>query len=207
MSIVISLCSLALLTTVLVVLCINKRRFSSKTMAWAGITIATSFALSFIKFSPVQYGGSVTLFSMLPLCIFSYVFGFFPALLVGLIYGVLQFIQSPYIFTPLTVILDFLLAFSSVSLASISKKISSGKYSLLLGVIFVYAVRFIFHFFSGVIYFYGGGIWANLPSDNAFIYSLLYQAVYLIPDLIICLTGAFIAVKTKLITAIEKTAN
>ena len=59
------------------------------------------------------------------------------------------------------------------------------KYTPILGLAFVYLFRFLFHFLSGLIYFDNGGIWANLPQDNAFVYSFLYQIVYLVPDFVI----------------------
>ncbi len=178
--------SLIALIVILVCIIIFRKDLTTKTLAYSGLTIAASFALSFVKFSPVTYGGSVTLASMLPICIFAYVFGLGPALLTGLIYGLLQFIQSPYIFSYATFLLDFLLAFSSISMMAVAKMIfKDKKYTPVIGLGFVYLFRFLFHFLSGMIYFVNGGIWANLPQDNAFIYSFLYQIVYLVPDFII----------------------
>ena len=189
--------SLVALLAVLVVISIYKKNITTKMLAYAGLTIATSYTLSFIKVSPVTYGGSITLASMLPICIFAYAFGFAPSLLVGLVYGTLQFMQSPYIFTYLTVLLDFLLAFTSICLMAVAKKVfKDKKYTPIIGICLVFLVRFIFHFMSGIIYFENGGIWANLPQDNAFIYSFLYQITYLLPDLLICLAVLFPLIKT-----------
>lgn len=179
----VSVISLIALIVILACIIIFRKDLTTKTLAFSGLTIAASFALSYLKFSPVTYGGSVTLASMLPICIFAYVFGLAPALLTGLIYGLLQFIQNPYIFNYATFFLDFLLAFSSISMMSVSKMIfKDKKYTPIIGLSFVYLVRFLFHFLSGLIYFDNGGIWANLPQDNAFIYSFLYQITYLAPD-------------------------
>ena len=178
--------SLVLLALILVVISFKNNQFTTKCIVYAGLTIATSFALSYVKVSPVLYGGSITLCSMLPICVFSYAFGFVPALLTGLIYGLLQFIQNPYIFTYSTILLDFLLAFSSIALMPLGKLlVKNEKWQVILGILLVYLARFTFHFLSGLIYFDNGGIWANLPQDNAFIYSFLYNVVYLIPDLIL----------------------
>ncbi len=180
----VSFVSLIVLIAILVVISVFKKNLTTKTLAFAGLTIATSFTLSFLKVSPVTYGGSITLASMLPICIFAYVFGLVPSLLVGLIYGLLQFIQNPYIFSYATFLLDFLLAFSSIALMPIIKSIfKDKKYTPVVAICFVFLFRFIFHFMSGLIYFDNGGIWANLPQDNAFIYSFLYQITYLLPDL------------------------
>lgn len=180
--------ALIALVVVLALISIFRKSLTTKTLAYAGLTIAASFALSFIKVSPVTYGGSITLASMLPISIFAYAFGFIPALLVGLIYGILQFIQSPYIFTYSTLLLDFLLAFPSICLMAVSRKVfKDNKWTPIIGITLVFAFRFLCHFGSGLIYFENGGIWANLPKDNAFIYSFLYQITYLLPDLIICI--------------------
>ena len=179
--------AIVVLIAILVIISLNKKKFNTKCIAFAGLTIAASFALSYLKFSPVTYGGSITIASMVPICIFAYMFGFAPALLCGLIYGLLQFIQGGmYVFTYATFLLDFLLAFTSISLMAVAKKIrKDSKYAPVLGICLVYLARFLFHFMSGLIYFENGGIWASLPQDNAFIYSFLYQITYLGPDLII----------------------
>ncbi len=178
--------SLIVLILILVLLCSLRKKLTTKTLAYAGLTIATSFTLSFLKVSPVTYGGSITLASMLAICIFAYVFGLIPSLLVGLIYGFLQFIQNPYIFSYATFLLDFLLAFSSIALMPIIKKLfGDKKWTPVIAICFVFVFRFAFHFMSGLIYFDNGGIWANLPKDNAFIYSFLYQITYLLPDLLV----------------------
>lgn len=43
-------------------------------------------------------GGSITLASMLPLMVYSYMFGARKGVFAGLIYGVLQFIQNPQVY-------------------------------------------------------------------------------------------------------------
>ena len=191
--------AIVILIAILVIISLNKKKFNTKCIAFAGLTIAASFGLSYLKFSPVTYGGSVTLASMVPIAIFAYMFGFAPALLCGLIYGLLQFIQGGmYVFTYATFLLDFLLAFTSISLMAVAKKVKKdSKYAPVLGICLVYLARFLFHFASGLIYFENGGIWASLPQDNAFIYSFLYQITYLGPDLIISGIVIYILCATK----------
>lgn len=190
--------AIIVLIGILVVVSLNKKKFNTKCIAFAGITIATSFVLSYLKFSPVTYGGSVTIASLVPICIFAYMFGFAPALLCGMIYGLLQFVQAGmYVFTPLTFLLDYLLAFSAIALMALAKKMTkNSKYAPVVGICLVYLIRFIFHFMSGLIYFENGGIWANLPQDNAFIYSFLYQITYLGPDLIIASIATYLLCAT-----------
>ena len=171
-----------------VALSIGKNKMRTIDIVYAGVALAASFVLSYLKIAPVPNGGSVTLASMLPVILYAYYFGFVRGLFVGLIYGLLQFLQAPYILTPATFALDYLLAFASISVMGLARKFTgkSNAFVLFIGVTFVYAVRFLFHFASGIIYFDMNAIWAELPADNAAVYSLLYQTVYLVPDWVIC---------------------
>jgi len=97
----------------------EKRQFDTKRLAFAGICVAMSFVLALIKVKPVQYGGSITLASFVPILIYAYVYGVADGCMVGLIHGLLNFIESPYILTPATFVLDYLLAFVGVGLMGI----------------------------------------------------------------------------------------
>ena len=207
--ITISIIVAVVLVLILVAFSFRKKTFETKTLVFAGLTIATSFVLSYIKVRPVTYGGSITLCSMLAICIFAYSFGFLPALFVGVIYGILQFFEGgAYIFNYATFFLDFIFAFSSIVMMPLARKLFKGDKAFIIGLSLTFLLRFIFHFISGILYFENGGIWANLPQDNAFIYSLLYQVTYLVPDYLICLIVSLILNKTKtlnkLVCLIEK---
>ena len=86
-------------------------KFDSRSVAFGAICVAMSFALSYVRLFRLPQGGSVTLASLLPLMIFSYIFGVKKGLFVGLIYGVLQAIQDPYIIHPMQFLLDYPIAF------------------------------------------------------------------------------------------------
>lgn len=183
----ISLAAVFVLLAVIAAICFKgKRRYDAKHIAAAGLTLALSFALSYAKVSPVQYGGSITLASFVPVLIYAYVYGVADGLLAGLIFGLLNFISGPYILTPMTFILDYLLAFASIGFMGIAKKFTKTQWvNVLLGTIGVYAIRFIFHLVSGVIYFAEDAIWVELPgwaTSNAFVYSFIYQCVYIPAD-------------------------
>ena len=72
-----------------------------------------------------------------------------------------------------------------------------------LGTTLSILARFVMHFISGILYFNLGSIWTNLPANSAVGYSLLYQTVYLVPDLIICLAVMLILYKTKVLERIK----
>ena len=111
-----------LLGVIVLIACLRKKGFDAKRLAFAGICVSMSFTLAIIKFSPVQYGGSITLASFVPILIYAYVYGLADGLLVGLIHGLLNFIEDPYILTPATFIFDYLLAFVGVGLMGLFGK-------------------------------------------------------------------------------------
>lgn len=195
----VSIGAIAILILILAAACIRGKRFSTNEIAYAGVCLATSFALSFIKFSPVQYGGSITLCSFVPLLIYAYKFGPIKGTLAGLILGLFNFISDPFILTPLTFVLDYLLAFASIGLMGFAGMINkfSTTTRVVLGTVIVYVARFIFHLVSGFIYFAQDAIWVNLPQTNMFIYSFIYQCVYLPADCALCALALFALCKTK----------
>ncbi len=211
---IISAAACVLLLAVIALLCLkNKKaggRYETKHIAFAGVTLASSFVLSYLKVSPVLYGGSITLASFVPLLLYTYIYGASEGLLVGLIFGLLNFISGPYILTPMTFILDYLLAFASIAVIGFFGKgklaDKSPVLAFTLGCIAVYATRFLFHLFSGFIYFSQGAIWVDFPAwavSNAFIYSFIYQCIYLPADCFIaCAVGALL-VKTGILQRLE----
>lgn len=201
--------SIALIVILLIAVgvMLARKKLATQDIAYAGVAISISFVLSFLKVTPVLYGGSITLASLAPLLIYAYYFGFAKALVCGLIYGLLQFIQDPYILTPATFTLDYLLAFASVSVMGLFSKASLNAKTVTLGTTLSILCRFVMHFISGILYFNHGSIWVNLPANSAVTYSLLYQTVYLIPDLVICLAVMLVLLKTRVLEQIKPRAK
>ena len=201
--------SIALIVILLIAVSVMlaRKKLATQDIAYAGVAISMSFVLSFLKVTPVRYGGSITLASFAPLLIYAYYFGFAKALVCGLIYGLLQFIQDPYILTPATFTLDYLLAFASVSVMGLFSKASLNAKTVTLGTTLSILCRFVMHFISGILYFNHGSIWVNLPANSAVSYSLLYQTVYLIPDLVICLAVMLVLLKTRVLEQIKPRAK
>ena len=169
------------------------KKFDAKQIAFAGICVAMSFTLAVLKFSPVQYGGSITLASFVPIMIYAYVYGVTDGLLVGLIHGLLNFIEDPYILTPATLVFDYLLAFMSVGVMGFFGKMQrkeKGCMPLVLGAICVFVLRFTSHLISGMIFFSQNAVWVDFPAwatSNAFVYSFIYQCVYVPADAVIAI--------------------
>jgi thiamine transporter len=121
---------------------------------------------------------------------------------VGLIHGLLNFIESPYILTPATFILDYLLAFASIGIMGFFGKMQRKEKTalpLILGCISVFSVRFLSHLLSGMIFFLQDAVWVSLPNwamSNAFVYSLIYQCVYIPADAFIATMVLLFLAKT-----------
>lgn len=185
---VISIITVAASIIALIVICSLKDKFDTKKLVYSAIAVALSFVLSFIKVKVGAEGGSVTLMSVVPIFLYSYFFGPIYGLFIGIIYGLLQFIQSPYIFTWATFFLDYALAYGSIFLASVFKKLfKTDTSAVILGMCSVYLLRLAFATMSGIMYFNAGWISSGYPTSSAFIYSLCYNAAYLLPDMIVCL--------------------
>lgn len=159
-----------LLFGVIALLCIKGRKqYDAKKLAFAGVTLGLSFVLSLFKVSPVPNGGSVTAASFVPVLIYTYVYGVSEGLLVGIAMGLFNFATSPYILTPMTFVLDYLLAFASIGVMGIAKKFTKKTtFNVVLGTVAVYVVRFVFHLFSGIIYFAQDAVWMELPGQGTF---------------------------------------
>ena len=148
--------------------------------------------------SPIEYGGSITLASFVPIMIYAYVYGPIKGFIVGLIHGLLNFIEDPYILTPATLIFDYLLAFMSVGVMGFFGKMhrkERGVLPIVLGAVCVFTLRFVSHLCSGIIFFMQDAVWVTLPewaTANAFTYSFIYQCIYVPADAIIA-TGVLIA--------------
>lgn len=179
----------ALLALIALIGRFGKTRSSAKEVAFAGICVAMSFTLAVLK-APIfaQTGGSVTLASFAPIMIYAYVFGPTKGFVVGLIHGLLNFIEDPYILSPATFVFDYLLAFMSVGVMGFFGKLprkERGVLPIVLGAVCVFSIRFISHLLSGMIFFDAFGASAGFPawaSTNAFIYSLIYQCTYIPAD-------------------------
>lgn len=165
----------------------DKRGFDTKSITYASICIAMSFALSYLRIVEMPQGGAITIASLLPLMIYAYAFGAKKGVLAGCIYGILQAVQDPYILHPAQFILDFPAPFACIGLTGIfSSAKNFDKYPQIkfaLGAITAGAGRFIMHFISGIFAF---GTFAP-ENQPVILYSLSYQALYVLPDLLICI--------------------
>lgn len=178
---------------------LNSKKNKLKILTECAIMIALSSILSMIKLYELPYGGSVTAASMLPMLLISYRHGFRTGLGASIVYGMIQPLLSLGAFSYVTtwqsiiavIFLDYIFAFSVMSLFGIfkSKKRSDVK-AFILGSAFVCFLRYLLHVLSGAT------VWAgiSIPTKAAIIYSISYNATYMLPEAIVLITvSAYIA--------------
>lgn len=160
-----------------------------KIITESALTLSLCAVLNCITIFKMPYGGSVTLGHTAPLILFAFKNGAKSGAFAGLIYGFFQMLISFHVppsknFTTFvfTILLDYLIPYVLVGLVPFCKRlIKSRKKSIVVGAIFLNVVRFSSSVISGVLIWneyviQGLGIW---------IYSLLYNASYMIPETVI----------------------
>ena len=174
----------------------NKKPFNTRCIAMAGITIAMSFGLSYIKLWEMPQGGSITLFSLLPIMIFSYIYGTKKGLFVCFVYGILQAIQDPWIIHPAQFLLDYPVAFATIGLSGMFANVKAfekmPQIACLLGGIVASSLRFLSHVLSGVFAFastYAGDL-------DSWLYSLGYNS-FVFVDIAIVLVAVVLVFSSK----------
>lgn len=143
-------------------------------------------------------GGSITLFSMLPLTLLGYRHGVRWGVLCGAAYGLLDMMTgftgaggSAWVVIGAAVI-DYLLAYGAMGLGGVFRhSIKSQTIGYTAGSALAVLVRFACHFVSGFL------VWGSLVSDGfgAIAYSFTYNIAYMGPEMITTILGALVLSK------------
>ncbi len=154
-------------------------------MCVTAILLALATVLSILKPFSLPFGGSVTLLSMLPIVMIALMYGTRWGIVSAFIYSLIQlgldlgsvlsWGLTPYALIG-TIVLDYLLAFTLLGLAGMFKQ--KGIVGIASGVILVLVFRFLMHFISGVV------IFDTFTNADAWIYSLTYNASYMVPEFV-----------------------
>lgn len=162
-----------------------KKNLDIRMIVEGGIMIALAIVLTQFKLYKAPQGGSVTAGSMVPLMLFAIRWGIGPGIGVGVVYGLLHFIMDPFFLNLPQFLFDYIIPYGSMGIAGISSNlVKKGKSNAYIAVVIsstlAVLMRMVSHVLSGVIFFseYAG-------SQNPWIYSIGYNAGYLIPELII----------------------
>jgi len=166
---------LLFITLVFIKKCNAQKKVTVSQLACCAVAIALGTILSHIKLFHFPTGGSITLLSMLAVCLPGYWFGIGAGIMTGIAYGILQMLIDPYILFPAQLIVDYLLAFGALGLSGL---FCGKKNGLIWGYITGVLGRYIFAVISGSIFFgiYAWEGWAPLP------YSLIYNGIYIFSE-------------------------
>lgn len=181
-------------------------------MVVTAMLIGLATVLSFVKLFEAPMGGSVTLLSMLPLCLISIRYGVRWGGFACCIHALLQLLLdggalarsgiSAAAFVG-SVVFDYLLAFGVLGLAGIlcyrpveneprsHKKSVKNDCRAFVGVMLAVFLRFLCHTISGCIFF-SEWCWEGW---NVVVYSICYNGAYMLPECIFTSCGAWVMLR------------
>lgn len=161
------------------------------------VLIALASVLSLAKIYTLPLEGSVTLFSMLPICMIAFMYGTKWALGCSFIYSLIQLaldlgVVLSWGLTPISLIgaflFDYIIPFTGLGLAGVFRGKNMGQWGIYLGTTLAMTLRFISHLVSGTIIF---DAWMPEGWSNPFIYSVCYNGSFMLPELILTCIGIF----------------
>lgn len=169
------------------------KKQKNRRLAESALMLALSVILSELAVFSLPFGGSVTLFSQVPVILVSYRYGVKWGLTTGIALSVIQLIFGLQNFSYVSGVVaflilglcDYIIAFSALGLGGMFKyKLKNDVLAISLGGIVVSVIRFICHFISGAT------IWKEYAGDlPVFEYSFKYNGSYMLPELIITVVG------------------
>lgn len=161
------------------------------------VLVALSVVLSLIKVWQMPLGGAITLVSMLPVCVASLrhglKWGFLASglyALVQLFFGITMDGLLGWGLTPAMLIgcmlFDYVIAFAVLGIAGVFR--GKGQSGAIAGIVLAMVLRFVSHFLSGYVIFTNLEQWelfGNLFEGAPAMYSICYNGLYMLPELII----------------------
>lgn len=179
-----------------------KKRMSTKQLVFCAAAMALAFITSYIKIWNMPWGGSVTLCSMLFIVLAANWYGAGTGIFVGLAYGILQFIQEPYVLSFFQVCCDYILAFAALGVAGFFAK---SRHGLLKGYIAAVFARGVFHTLGGYLY------WMDympdgFPRSLRSIYPIAYNYSYLLVEAVLTIIIISIPTVSKGLNRVKQTA-
>ncbi|HJD40352.1 MAG TPA: energy-coupled thiamine transporter ThiT [Candidatus Blautia stercoripullorum] len=180
----------------------EKKKMGTRQLVFCAMAMALAFITSYLKLFNMPWGGSVTLCSMLFIVLVANWYGPKTGVLVGLAYGILQFIQEPYVLSFFQVCCDYILAFAALGVAGFFAK---SKHGLLKGYIAAVVARGAFHALGGYLY------WMDYMPDNfpkalTSVYPIVYNYSYLLAEGIITVIIISIPAVSKALNRVKQTA-
>lgn len=172
---------------------------NTRTLVEGAVMIALAAVLSYIRIIKLPWGGSVTLLSMLPIIVFGIKYGVKNGLFAAFVFSLVQLGQgiadglfgwglSPVMLIS-CIFLDYIGAYTIIGIGGIFR--NKGLSGWMGGTTLAVVLRFAFHFLSGVVIWHStGNLWEGFVTDNEWLYSLVYNGAYMLPELIFTTAGA-----------------
>lgn len=171
------------------------------TLVEGAVMVALATVLSFIKIIHLPWGGSITLLSMLPIVVFSIKRGIGHGLAASFAFSLIQFGQGcteglfGWGLTPVALVacifIDYIFAFTVLGFAGMFRK--HGMPGMIGGTVLAMVLRLACHYTSGVLIFGSfGELWNGLTVNEPWLYSLLYNGAYMLPEIVFTTVGVII---------------
>ena len=177
----------------------KKAKLTTKQLVFSAVAMALAMVCSMIKFADLPMGGSVTLFSMLFIVLIGYWYGPYVGIMTAVAYGLLQFVTEPIFYTIPQMLIDYPCAFGALGLSGF---FAGKKHGLQIGYLAGVIGRYVFAVISGVVFF---GAYAP-EGTPAIVYSLGYNATYLVPEAVITLIVISIPPVAKALARVKQQA-
>ncbi len=171
----------------------NAKSLTTRRLVESAVMIAIGTVLSMFEFKgPWALGGGITFCSMLPLVLVSWRYscrwGLFTAFvhsLLQMLLGISNVQYATNVWTAILIILfDYVIAYSVIGLAAMFKnRMKNQQAALVLGIVVTFLIRLACHYISGVIVW--EVLWPNELGWAAPIWSISYNASYMVPEIII----------------------
>ena len=173
----------------------NKSRMHLRALCESAIFVAIAVVLNMIRINILPQGGSLMLI-LIPLSVLSIRWGLGWGLASGLVFGLIKAIMGGgFAWGWQSLLLDYFLSGTVVGLAGLFYR--QGSWRAVLALIVGGVAQYIVHWLAGAL------IWAEwmppeflgMPMVNPWVYSLLYNGLYMVPNILIC--AVILAVLTK----------
>ncbi len=168
----------------------TRTRKTLVSLAEGGISIALALALSYVDIPLGIQGGSFDLV-MVPLFVFALRHGLAHGITAGFAFGTLKyFLSNGFAISWVSILFDYSGAYAVTGLAALAMLGAAGiavtTKRTVLGVIIGGLARFAVHYVSGVTVYaqWMPEEYMGLPMTTPFIYSFLYNGLYMIPNII-----------------------
>jgi thiamine transporter len=183
---------------------INKIKvaFGARDIVFGAIALSISFVLWIFPVFRLPFGAHVTLASPLPMLLYGYFFGLKKALVVALGHMLLTLMYFPYIVSPWSAVLDYVVPSLSMAAAGLVDFRPKGDKltglrthnKFYIGLMICFVVRLASHTWAGIVFWSKDidfAIWSgDLVGFDALMYSLVYNLAYLVPETILVIVAS-----------------